>query len=213
MNDNYILIETRLFENGRMRIKRKLNATGEWDEQTFSTELNKKQEAKEEPFTFKNKTIISFQKGSYCIKDKYDALGRVVIMKVYEHNKLTNYTEFKYNSPYTKTKCDQYVSYECPRKIQYSKKISYNPNGEIIQETCFYPKGEIAWYANRNYNKQGQLTEVSTYNNMDILIYKKIDTYNNGEIIKKEKFIHKDFFHKWEPGNGGNLDFCLDTNR
>ena len=44
MNDNYILIETRLFENGWTRIKRKLNASGEWDEQTFSTDITKKPE-------------------------------------------------------------------------------------------------------------------------------------------------------------------------
>ena len=59
MNDNYILIETRLFENGSMQLKRKLNTSGEWDEQTFSTDLTKRHKITEEPFIFKNKTIIS----------------------------------------------------------------------------------------------------------------------------------------------------------
>jgi hypothetical protein len=91
MNDNYILIEIRLFENVIMRIKRKLNASGVWDEQTFLKDLTKSQKITEKPFTFKNKTIISFQEGSDCLKDKYDAFGRVVKMKFYENNKLTDY--------------------------------------------------------------------------------------------------------------------------
>ena len=44
-------------------------------------------------------------------------------MKYYEENKLTDYTEFKYNSPYTNTKCDQFKMVETPGKIKYRIKF------------------------------------------------------------------------------------------
>lgn len=211
MNDNYILIETRLFENGWTRIKRKLNASGEWDEQTFSTDITKKPETEETPASYKNTTIIDYQDKGCSHKFKYDAYGRVVKMKYYTNHILTSYSEFKYNSPYTKIWCDQFIMYKTPRKMEYIFKFKYNSKGDKIQESCYYPNRDLAWYADWKYNNEGQLTEVLTYNNKDILIYKKITSYHNGEKVKKEKFIHKDYFHKWQPNNGGQLDFCLDT--
>ncbi|MFZ4797851.1 MAG: hypothetical protein ACOYMA_10175 [Bacteroidia bacterium] len=211
MIDNYILVETRNFENGRMIEKRKLNATGEWDEQTFSTELTKRQEAKEENFIFKNKTIISYQNYNRCHKDKYDSYGRVVKMKFFEDGILTSYTEFTYNSPFTKIWCDQLVAYDTPRKRKYSMKYAYNSKGDKIQESCYLPNRDLAWYAVWEYNNQGQITEVLTFNNENVLIYKKIIFYNlKGVKTRKEKFVHKDLISRWKS-NSEEIGFCLWT--
>ncbi|MFZ4398539.1 MAG: hypothetical protein ACOYO1_00780 [Bacteroidales bacterium] len=211
MNDIYILIETRNFENGRMCKQMTLNSSGEWNEKTFSTDITKKPETEVTAVSYKNVTIIEYQDKNYCHKFKYDAYGRVVNMKYYEDNKLTDYTEFKYNSPYSNTKCNQFKMFETPRKKKCLWEFNYNLEGKKIQELCFYPNGDIAWYGNYVYNKDKQITEVLTYNNENVLIYKKITFYNSiGDKIKKEKYVHKDHIHQWKSYSG-EIGFYLWT--
>lgn len=211
MDDIYILIETRNFENGRMCKQMNLNSSGEWDEKTFLTDNTKKPAIEETPSSYKRTTIITFQDTTSYHKFKYDAYGRVVKMKYYEDNKLTGYTEFKYNSPNTNTKCDQFKLFETPRKLKCIWKFNYNLKGKKIQELCFYPNSDLSWYADHKYNQDNQISEVLTYNNKNVLIYKKIIFYNSkGEKIKKEKYVHKDLIHQWKS-NSGKIGFYLWT--
>ena len=211
MNDNYILIETRNFKNGRMCKQMNLNSSGEWDEKKFSTCITKKPAIEETLASYKNVTIIEYQDIRFCHKFKYDAYGRVVKMKYYKDNKLTGYTEFKYNSPNTNTKCDQFKMFETPRELKSIWKFNYNPEGKKIQELCFYPNGDIAWYADFRYNQNRKNSEVLTYNNENVLIYKKITYFNSkGDKIKKEKYVHKDLIHQWKL-NSGEIGFYLWT--
>ncbi|MCX6230870.1 MAG: hypothetical protein NTZ33_04945 [Bacteroidetes bacterium] len=196
MNDNYILIYRYTFDNSIIK-RIKLNSSGKWDEKITQRNVDKEQETKETPIKFKSITIINYQDKSSCYKDKYDAFGRVVMMKYYENNILTGYTEFKYNSPYTKTKCDQFKMFETPRKLKCIRKFNYNPEGNKIQDFCFYPNGDLAWYTDYIYKKQ--LTEILTYNNENVLIYKRIIFFDSkGVIVKKEKLVHKDLIQQWK---------------
>ena len=212
MNDNYILIERRLYANGWMQKKIKLNSLGEWEEHTIHVDLSKKQEIIKTPPIYKKTTINEYRDNMLCQKVKYDFIGRTVKRKFYKGEKLTSYTEYKYNSPYTKTKCDLFIMYDTPRNKKCIMKFKYNKEGVKTQELLYYPNGDLAWYADYIYNNQGQITEILTYNNENSLIYKKITTYNsNGDKIKMDKLIHKDYFHNWKPDNGGELGFYLWT--
>ena len=212
MNDIYILIETRLYENGMLQKKIKLNSLGEWDVNTYQVDLSKKQEIIKTQPIYKNTTIIEYRDNMLYEKVKYDFIGRTVRRKFYDGKKLTSYTEYKYNSPYTKTKCDLFIMYETPRKKECIMKFNYNQEGEKIQELLYYPNGDLAWYADYIYNNHAQITEILTYNIINIVIYKKIISYNNnGDKIKMDKLIHKDYFHNWKPDNGGELGFYLWT--
>ncbi|MFZ4799490.1 MAG: hypothetical protein ACOYMA_18470, partial [Bacteroidia bacterium] len=125
--------------------------------------------------------------------------------------KLTDYTEFKYNSPNTNTKCNQFKLFETPRKLKSIWKFNYNLDGKKIQELCFYPNGDLAWYANHIYNQDKQISEILSYNNENVLIYKKITFYNSiGDKIKKEKYVHKDHIHQWKSYSG-EIGFYLWT--
>ena len=211
MNNNYVLIYRCVIENG-IEKREKLNYSGEWKEETFKIDLTKKQKIIETPPTYKNISIITLQFGRNYHKDKYDSLGRVVKTKYYNNNILTSHTEFKYNNPFTKMKCDRIISYKRPKTIQYSMKIKYNSEGELLKRSCYYPDGDLAWYVDFIYNNEHQNTEILTYNNENVLMYKKFKLYDsNNDIIKIEKYIHKDYFNLWKRGNGGKYGFYLWT--
>jgi hypothetical protein len=199
MKDNYILIERILYDNAKGLKKVKLSSTGELKEQNICKSIEKEHERN---FKFKNKTIIGYQGNNSYFKDKYDSLGRLVKMKYFENDILVNYLDLKYKSPFSKTECDQIIIYKPPRKIECIWNYKFNEDGKKMQELCYFPNGNLAWYNDFFYNLDGQISEVLTYNNENILIYRIISYFNdNGLEIKIEKYLLKSLVDRWLSNN------------
>lgn len=208
MKSNYILIERILYDNAKELNKVKLSSTGELKAQIICKSIEKEHERN---FRFKNKTIIAYQGNKFYFKDKYDYLGRLIKMEYFEDDILVNYLDFKYENPFSKTEFEQIILFKPHRKVECIWEYKYNEDGKKMQELCYFPNGNLAWYNDIFYNLDGRISEVLCYNNENVLIYKVISYFNNnGQEIKKEKYLLKNLVDRWLCNNE-EIDFYLWT--